>query len=407
MIISKIGIIREGKVPHDKRVPLTPEQILTVKAKYPNVEIVVQTSPIRCFDDEWYKRVGVEVVESLDDCDLILGVKEVNISDLIPNKKFMFFSHTCKLQPYNQKLLQAILDKRIQLIDYEVLKDDKGKRLIGFGRYAGIVGCYNGFLTYGLKSGMYELKPAHVCEDRHLVEEELEKVKLPQDARIVLTGFGRVGNGAREILSHIGIREVSPSEFLAQTFTEPVFTHLDTHDYFARIADGGFDKKEFYTEPEKYESILYKYMKDTIIYIPCHFWSSKSPFVLSKDRILNDCPRLEVVADVSCDIDGPIGCTVRPSTIADPIYGYNPKTGEEADWKLQGNIAVMAVDNLPCELPRDASRDFGNEMIKNILPALLDEDPTSIIDRGSETTLEGELTPHFEYLREYAFGIKA
>lgn len=407
MIISKIGIIREGKVPHDKRVPLTPEQILTVKAKYPNVEIIVQTSPIRCFDDEWYKRVGVEVVESLDDCDLILGVKEVNISDLIPNKKFMFFSHTCKLQPYNQKLLQAILEKRIQLIDYEVLKDDKGKRLIGFGRYAGIVGCYNGFLSYGLKSGMYELRPAHVCEDRHLVEEELEKVKLPQDARIVLTGLGRVGNGAREILSHIGIREVSPSEFLTQTFTEPVFTHLDTHNYFARTEDGGFDKQEFYTEPEKYESILYKYMKDTIIYIPCHFWSSKSPFVLSKDRILNDCPRLEVVADVSCDIDGPIGCTVRPSTIADPIYGYNPKTGQEADWKLEGNIAVMAVDNLPCELPRDASRDFGNEMIKNILPALLDEDPTSIIDRGSETTLEGELTPHFEYLREYAFGIKA
>ncbi len=404
MKISRIGIIREGKVPHDKRVPLTPEQILTVKASYPELEIVVQTSPIRCFDDNWYQRIGVEVVDSLEDCDLIMGVKEVNIQDLVPNKRFMFFSHTCKLQPYNQPLLKAILDKKIQLIDYEVLKDENRKRLIGFGRYAGIVGCYNAFLTYGLKTGVYDLTPAHVCEDRHLVEEELQKVVLPKNARIVLTGFGRVGNGAREIVTHLGVREVTPEAFLNSKFDEPVFTHLDTGDYFARKEDGGFDKTEFYNHPEKYTSILHKYMTETIMYIPCHYWSSKSPFVLDKNAILNHCPQLQVVADVSCDIDGPIGCTVRPSTIADPIYGYDPKTGKETDWKQEGTIAVMAVDNLPCELPRDASRDFGNEMIKNILPALLGEDPTDIIGRGSETDLNGKLTTHFDYLTDYVNG---
>ncbi len=404
MTISKIGIIREGKVPQDKRVPLTPEQVLTVKTRYPNVEVVVQSSPIRCFDDNWYKKVGVEVVESLDDCDLILGVKEVNSTDLIPNKRFMFFSHTCKLQPYNQKLLKAILEKKIQLIDYEVIKDTSGKRLIGFGRYAGIVGCYNGFLALGKKTGLYDIKPAHICEDRHLVEEELMKVVLTKETRIVLTGFGRVGNGAREIMSHVGVREVSPDEFINGTFNEPIYTHLDTADYYARKEDGGFDKKEFYAHPDLYESVLAKYMKETTMYIPCHFWSSKSPLILSKNDILLHCPKLKVVADVSCDIDGPIGCTLRPSTIQDPIYGYDPVKGEETTWENENAIVVMAVDNLPCELPRDASRDFGNELIKNVLPALLEEDPTRIIARGSETTLQGDLTPEFEYLREYAFG---
>lgn len=395
----KLGIIREGKVPPDKRVPLTPKQCKLVEQLFPQVKVVVQTSPVRAFTDKQYSDEGVEIVSDLSDCDIIMGVKEVNKSDLIPNKKFLFFSHTIKKQPYNRDLLRAILDKNIQLIDYEVLKNSDNKRIIGFGRYAGIVGAYNGFRTFGLKNRLYDLKPACACADRVEMENELAKVILPADTRIVLTGFGRVGNGAREIMKLVPITEVKPAEFLAQQFDHPVFTHLEVNDYFERMDGTPFDKKTFYEAPELFQSAFQAYAKHANMYIACHYWSNKSPFILTNEHLKTS--KLTVVADVSCDIAGPIACTIRPSKIADPIFGYSIATGEEADWMNEGVVAVMAVDNLPCELPLDASEDFGNELIAQVFPALFGEDPTGIIERGSETDLFGKLTPNFAYLQDY------
>ncbi len=400
----KLGIIREGKVPPDHRVPLTPKQCKNLMAIYSDLEIIVQPSPIRAYADEEYKALGIEVNEDLTDCDVIIGVKEVNIEDLIPNKKFMFFSHTFKKQPYNRDLLNAILDKNIQLIDYEVLKGKNGKRVIGFGRYAGIVGCYNGFLTYGLKHDLYELKPAHKCKDRKEVESELQKVVLPKDTRIVLTGYGRVGHGAREILDLLPIKEVSPEEFLEKEFDQAVYTHLELEDYYDKKDGGEFIKREFYTQPELYKSSFPKYLSKTDMYIPCHYWSDKADFIFTRDDLKKENVRLSVVADISCDIDGPVACTIRPSKIADPIYGYNPMTESEDDFKKEGVIAVMAVDNLPCELPLDASEDFGSELMKEVLPSLLGEDIDGLIERGSETTLDGKLTKYFSYLEDYVAG---
>jgi saccharopine dehydrogenase (NAD+, L-lysine forming) len=400
----KLGIIREGKVPPDKRVPLTPKQCKQVEALYPHVKVIVQPSPIRAFKDEEYSSMGVQMQEDLSDCDVLMGVKEVNVSDLIPNKKYLFFSHTFKKQAYNRGLLKAILEKKIQLIDYEVLKDTKNKRIIGFGRYAGIVGCYNAFRTYGLKHDLYALKPANQCADRKEVEEELKKVVLPSNTRIVLTGFGRVGNGAREILEHLPIKEVSPEEYLKENFDEAIYTHLDTEDYYGPKNGGEFVKGDFYAAPETYKSTFGRYLPLTDMYIPCHFWSNKSPYIITKEELNQASCRLSVVADISCDIDEPIGCTIRCSTIIDPIYGYNPATRVEDDFKKEGVIAIMAVDNLPCELPKDASEDFGSELIKFVFPALFLEDEDKIIERGSETTLTGELTPLFAYLHEYVHG---
>lgn len=397
-----VGIIREGKVPPDKRVPLTPKQCKQVEQLFPQVKVVVQTSPIRAFTDIHYTDAGVEIVSDLAHCDIIMGVKEVNISDLIPNKKFVFFSHTLKKQPYNRDLLRAILDKNIQLIDYEVLKNSDNKRIIGFGRYAGIVGAYNGFRTFGLKNRLYDLKQACACADRVEMENELKKVILPADTRIVLTGFGRVGNGAREIMKLVPITEVKPAEFLAQQFDHPVFTHLEVNDYFERMDGTPFDKKTFYEAPELFQSAFQAYAEYANMYIACHYWSNKSPFILTNEHLKTS--KLTVVADVSCDIAGPIACTIRPSIIADPIFGYSIATGEEADWMNEGVVAVMAVDNLPCELPLDASEDFGNELIAQVFPALFGEDPTGIIERGSETDLFGKLTPNFAYLQDYVNG---
>lgn len=397
----KIGIIREGKVPPDKRVPLTPKQCVNVQAIYPNVKIIVQKSAVRKYTDDLYEEAGITVQEDLSDCDIIMGIKEVNPEDLIPNRKFIFFSHTFKKQPYNRRLLQTILEKKIQLIDYEVMKDTSNKRLIGFGRYAGIVGTYNAFRTFGLKHRLYNLKPAHLCECRKEVEEELKKVQLPSFTKIVLTGFGRVGHGAREIIDLLPIKEVSPEEFLKNSFSEPVYTQLEAEDYYAPKDGSPYVKADFYSNPEKYKSVFGKFAVNANMYIPCHFWNNKSPFILTNEDLLFPTSKLSVVADISCDPNGPIACTIRASKISDPIYGYNPATGAEDDFMKEGVIAVMAVDNLPCELPLDASEDFGNELIKHILPALLKEDPTNIIGRASQTNLKGELTDAFKYLQDY------
>lgn len=396
----KLGVIREGKVPPDFRVPLTPKQCALVKEKFPLVDVIVQSSPIRSFTDEEYRNEGITVQEDMSSCDILCGVKEVKIADLIPNKKYLFFSHTIKKQPYNRDLLRAVLDKKIQLIDYEVLKNKVGKRLIGFGRFAGIVGCYNGFRAFGLKTGLYEIKAANQCENRIEVDNELKKVVLPKDTKIVLTGFGRVGYGAREIMNLLPIKEVSPQEYLTQEFDEPVFTHLDVEDYFAPKNGSEFEKKHFYSNPQEYKSIFSGFAAISDMYVACHFWANASPYILtSEDLKLNT--RLQVIADVSCDIAGPIASTLRPSTIAAPFYGYDPLTQKEVPYSDKNALMVMAVDNLPCELPKDASEDFGNELIKYIFPALFIEDPDDIIGRGSETNLQGSLNPLFQYLEEY------
>lgn len=402
----KLGVIREGKVPPDFRVPLTPKQCKAIEVLYPQVEVVIQRSPIRTFPDSAYEEQGLTLVDSLEDCDYIFGVKEVQIDDLIPNKTFFFFSHTYKKQPYNRELLKSILDKHIALVDYEVLKDKHNKRIIGFGRYAGIVGCYNAFLTYGLKSGRYSLKPAHQCEDRKEVEQELKKVDLPADFRVVLTGFGRVGHGAREIIDLLPMTEVSPDEYLKDSFDGPVFTHLEAEDYFAPKDGSPFVKQDFYSNPENYCSTFGRYSLRSDMYIPCHFWSAKSPHILTNEDLLQPNNRIQVVGDISCDIAGPIACTIRPSKIGNGIYGYDPKTKSEVDFMDPGAIAVMAIDNLPCELPKDASEDFGNELLKHVLPCLFGEDPNHIIERGSQTNLDGELTEGYSYLSNYVAGLE-
>lgn len=400
----KLGVIREGKVPPDKRVPLTPQQCQLVQTKFPQVEVVVQTSPIRAFKDEEYAEAGIKIVDKLDDCDIIIGVKEVNVEDLIPGKKFMFFSHTIKKQPYNRRLLQALMDKHIQLIDYEVLKNKQNKRIIGFGRYAGIVGCYNGFLAYGKRHGYYSILKASDCHNRLEMEEEMKKITLPKDTKIVLTGFGRVGYGAREIMDQLPITEVSPEEFLTQSFDGPVFTHLDVEDYYARIDGAPFEKQDFYANPDRYKSVFAPYLAVANLYIACHFWSNRSPYIITKEELQNPKIKTSVVADISCDIAGPIACTIRASVIAEPVYGYDPQTGEEISPWAANAITVMAVDNLPCELPKDASEDFGSELIKHVFPCLFGDDPDDVIGRASETGLNGKLTPNFAYLQDYVDG---
>ncbi len=402
--MNKIGIVREGKTPPDKRVPLTPAHCVTLLKQYPDLEIAVQPSPIRAIPDQAYVDAGFTLQEDLSDCDLIMGVKEVPIEMLIPGKTYMFFSHTFKKQPYNRKLLRAILDKKISLIDYEVLTTEKGNRLIGFGRYAGIVGCYNGLLAYGKKTGAYALKPAHLCEDRKEVERELKKVVLPKDFKLVLTGKGRVGGGALEILNLIEINTVAPDDFLNGKFEAPVYTQLSVKEYNKKKDGSDFETSEFYVNPDRFESDFMRFARVSDMYIACHYWDDKAPFIFTRKDAAHPDFKISVVADISCDIDGPVASTLRPSTIADPLYGYLPSTSEEVDFNHPEAIGVMAIDNLPCELPKDASEDFGNELIQNIFPELLAKENSAVIEGARQTTLDGRLTSEYTYLEGYVDG---
>ncbi len=398
----RIGIIREGKVPPDQRVPLTPEHCTAVLERFPYVELVVQPSDVRRISDAEYAAAGVELNEDLSDCDVLFGVKEVPIDQLIPDKTYFFFSHTYKLQPYNAKLLKACLDKRIRLIDYELLKRPGGRRIIGFGRYAGIVGTYNAFRTFGLQHDAYTLPRAIDCADRKEMEGHLSKVKLPAHTKIALTGHGRVGNGAREILEALKIREVHPVDYLREDFGEPVFTHLDLSDYNRRRTDGGFDLDEFCEDPIDYESTFMAFARSTDLFVAGHFWAEGSPFLFTRNDVRDEDWRISVVADISCDIDGPVASTLEPSTISDPMYGYDPIQEKRVPFQQAGSIGVMAVDNLPCELPRDASADFGATLMEHIVPLVVEGDAQGILDGASETTLQGELNAAFAYLSEYA-----
>ena len=398
----KIGVLKEEKVPADKRVPLTPKQCRLLLDTYPDIEISVKSSPIRCFSDAMYIAEGIDVVDDLNDCDLLIGVKEVPKESLISNKTYLYFSHTIKEQFYNRELLLKMIELNISMVDYEVLRNKQGKRLLGFGRYAGIVGAYNGFLTYGLKSGMYNLKAAHNCEDRIEMESEMSKIKLSNE-KFIVTGNGRVGNGIMEIMEESNIREVSKSDFLTKTFNEAVFVHLNFMDYNVKKDGSSAVKQEFYSNPELFKSSFMDYAIHADIFIAGHYYSSGSPFLFTREDAKSPDFNLKVVADVSCDINGPVACTIKPSTIANPIYGYDKQSEQEIDFRNEGAIAVMAVDNLPCELPKDASEDFGNEMLAKIIPSLLISDDEQIIANAT-ICKAGDLTPNFEYLRNYVNG---
>lgn len=397
----KIGIIKEGKIPADKRVALSPQHCKELLATYPNIELHIQPSNIRAFSDSEYKNAGLTLSNTMDHCDVLIGVKEVPIEMLIPNKTYFFFSHTYKLQPYNKPLLKAILNKKIELIDYEVLKYNDGERLIGFGRFAGIVGAYNGFRLFGQTSKRFTLKPAHHCHDFNELKQELKKVDLPKGFKIAKTGDGRVGLGAMEIIDCIGILKLTPDQFIDYKGDVPAYTQLQVIDYNRKKDGSNATKKEFYTHPENFESDFMRFAKTSDMYIACHYWSDKSPYIFTREDAKNPDFKIKTVADISCDIDCAVASTLRPSTIADPFYAYLASEEKEVDIDNKDAIAVMAVDNLPCELPRDASEGFGREFLDKVLPEFLNGDPNKIIYNATETTKKGELNSPFKYLSDW------
>jgi len=403
-----LGLIRERKTNPDRRAPLSPLQCQRLLHEYPKLRIIVESSPIRAFSDDEYREAGIEVRDDLSPCDVLMGVKEVPVDALIPDKTYLFFSHTHKEQPYNCGLLRAILEKNIRLVDYELLTNARGVRMAGFGRYAGLVGAYNALRAWGELHNTYTLKPSHHCHDLLELKTELEHVRLPQGFSIAVTGKGRVGHGVREILDTLctleALCEVAPLEYLQRQDGAPAYTQLDSKDYVRALDGRPFLKTEFYEHPERFESAFAPFVRRSDLYIAAHFWEEGAPAFIDRALLLESDRRLQLVADISCDINtdgnGPVASTLRPSTIDHPFYGYDPTTHTEVEFGTLGSVGVMAVDNLPCELPRDATVGFGEELVQNVFPALLVRDGEGIIERATQTR-NGQLTPSFAYLSDY------
>lgn len=399
----KFALIKERKFPPDRRVVFSPKKCRNLLETFPDATVVVEKSEVRVFDDNLYEKEGIELADDLLNCDVILGVKEVPIQALIPHKKYFFFSHTIKQQPYNRALLQAILKNKIELYDHETIVKENGDRLIGFGRYAGLVGAYNTFRALGLRDELFSLPKVENLADLAAMKVALDQIKLPA-IKIVLTGTGKVAKGAKEILDYLKIKEVAVSDYLSEKYDEVVFCQIDVEDYNQRSDWNAFNKSEFFKNPVGYESNFMRFAKVSDMFIAGHFYGDNAPYLFTREDAKHPDFKINLVGDISCDIDGPVASTLRASTIADPFYAYDPQREKEVPFKTKNSITVMAVDNLPCELPKDASEGFGTMFINQVIPAFFNGDKDGILQRAQITTAEGTLTKRFSYLRDYVDG---
>lgn len=400
--MTKIGIIREGKEPPDSRVPLTPAQCHALLDRYSNLELVVQSSAHRCFNDREYLDAGIEVEDQVDNCDILFGVKEVPVNQLLENKTYLFFSHTIKEQPYNKKLLQAIIAKNIRLIDYECLTDEKGIRVIAFGKWAGIVGAHNGLWAWGNRSGLLQLPRVVEMKDFEALKRAYQKIIGVPPIRITITGDGRVAHGAVEVMDLLKIRRVTPDEYLNDHFNEPIYVQLSPGDLYANRSGKEFELSDYFDNPQDYSCDFQPYYGKTDLMINAMYWDPKAPRFFSKEEMRSPKFKIKTIADVSCDIEGSVPATLRVTTIESPVLGYDPASETESTPYNDDVIDIMAVDNLPNELPRDASTSFGEQLSHHVIPELLSEKSKMI--EHAVIAEKGRLGQHYQYLSNYITG---
>lgn len=405
--IHSIGIVKESRF-DESRAPIAPNQVSEIIKKYPNINILVQPCDKRTFKNEEYEKYGAKISEDLSSCDILFGVKEVDTQKLIPNKEYVFFSHTYKLNKETlsnaqgtpgmdkKELLKSILNKKIKLIDYENIRDANGSRYLGFGRFAGIVGCYNTLNLFLSENNFQPLARAYKINDYERIKNNLYEVRFPK-FKLLVTGDGRVNKGVQELLKHTNIKQVTSKEYLEKNFEYPVYCNLETRDYVVHKSKKPFELKHFIEFPNEYEASTFEYLKESDLFISAHYWDPSSPKIFTKNQI-KQFSKLKVIGDVTCDVDGSVPTTIKSTTIEEPNFYLNTETFSEID-KRQSNLAIMAVDNLPSELPRDSSTEFGNGVINEVIPYMLGEDDGRILN--STITFEGRFLKKYDYLIDY------
>lgn len=396
-----IGLIREGKIPADSRVALTPAQCKWLQKNFRDIKIIAQHSSIRCYSDKEYLAAGVEVQEDLSGCDVLMGIKEVPAEMLIAGKTYLFFSHTKKLQVYNQLMFQTVIEKKITLIDYECLEHADGTRIIGFGFFAGVVGAHNGMMGYGNRTGLFKLQRVGSVNSFQKLIHTYFGLKVPV-MKIAVTGSGRVAHGVLEIMNLLGIHEVEPDEYLERDFTYPVYVHLKGADLYAHKLTDRYNREDFHDHPENYRCKFREFTPETDLLINGVYWDQGVPRLFEREDIQSPAFRITTVADITDDKAGSVPINLGDATIDHPIYGVDKNTFQRTAPYLPNSLDVMAVGNLPNELPRDASRYFGEQLIKFVLDDIRKGGSETI--RKATMVKDGELTGEFSYMREYADG---
>jgi saccharopine dehydrogenase (NAD+, L-lysine-forming) len=394
-----IGLIREGKTPADNRVALIPAQCKWIQKNSAEVKIIAQSSPGRCFSDREYEMAGVTVKENVDDCDILMGIKEVPAAQLIPGKTYLFFSHTKKKQEYNQQLFRTVIDKKITLIDYECLEHEDGQRIIGFGFFAGIVGAHNGMMAYGQRSGLYHIDRVYKQRNFRELIHTYFGLRLP-NVKIAVTGSGRVAHGILEIMNLLGIHEVEPDMYVKRRFSYPVYTQLKGGDLYKNKLTGNYNREDFHMRPENFDCVFLPYAEQSDILLNGVYWDKTVPRLFDKTDIADEAFIVKTIADITDDANGSVPINMGDQTIEDPVYGVDRKTLNKTAPYLKDSVDIMAVGNLPNELPRDASRYFGEQLIKYVLEDLVGNG-SEIINRATMVQ-KGKLMPHYDYLSAYA-----
>jgi len=404
-----ISIIKEARV-DENRTPFVPNQIQTLISNFPDLKILVQPSKNRCFKDEDYFKAGAKIEEDISQSDIIFGIKEVEISKLIENKTYLFFSHTSKIRNdisqsaqdaaiiYKKTLLREVLKKKVTLIDYENIRDESKNayRYLGFGRFAGIVGCYNTLNLY-LKLQKKKLLPrAFEINSYKKIQELLSKQNFNK-LKILQTGKGNVAKGSMEILKYANVKQISLNDYLNKKYDEAVFCNISFREHVERNDGKDSSYQDFMLNPHEYKSKATNYLYNTDMLITGHYWDPKFPKLFSLNQI-NEFKNLKIIGDITCDINGSIPTTIRSTSIAKPYYSFDINSMKEIDLCNKG-IAVMAVDNLPSELPREASEEFGNSIISEVLPYLINKDDGRI--SRATTALQGKFCSQFSYLENF------
>ena len=397
----KIGLIKEGKIPADNRVALTPAQCKWIHNNFDSFQVIVQSSSTRCFSDREFSMAGAEVRDDVRDCQILLGIKEVPVEQLIPKKTYLFFSHTKKEQPRNQKLLRAILDNQITLIDYECLEHEDGQRIIGFGFFAGVVGAHNGMMEYGNRTRTFKLDRVYKQRSFRELIHTYFGLRVP-NIKIVVTGSGRVAHGVVEIMNLMGVVEVEADEFLEKKFSYPVYSQIKGADLYERRDDKTYSREDFHLHPENYQCKFLPYAAVADILMNGVYWEKNIPRLFDKSDVQKENFNIQTIADISDDADGSVPINLGDQSMDDAVYGVDRKTLQKTPPYLPGSIDIMAVGNLPNELPRDASRYFGEQLIKYVLPDLL-SGVSPILEKAT-IVKDGKLTEYFTYLMDYAEG---
>jgi saccharopine dehydrogenase (NAD+, L-lysine-forming) len=429
-----IGIRHEDKYKLERRAPLTPRHVERL-VKQKKLDIIVQTSDKRIFTDEEYIRAGAKISKDLKKCSVIFGVKEMPVSFFEPEKTYVFFAHVIKGQAHNMDMLKRLMELKCNLIEYERVVDEQGKRLIFFGRYAGMAGMINSLWALGLRlkeygypTSMKKLKQAHqyhslkeAKDDISAIGQLIAEKGIPHELRpfvIGITGYGNVSNGVQEIVGLLPVKEISPEKLMELHNRKKLPDNIvykvifKEEDLAEHIEGNPFDLHDYYANPQNYISKFNQYIPYLSMLINCIYWDKRYPRLVTNEYLHHafkkGTPKLNMIGDISCDVDGSIECTMKPTEIDDPVFVYDPDT-EQINMGHKGHgMLVMAVDILPAELPRDSSDGFADVLVNFVKP-IADADFSEHFDdldlpKAIKKALilhNGELTPDYKYLEEF------